>query len=48
MCDTWCNVAQVYETSGEDYQEIEKAYLIALKYAEKANKVQIQVCETAD
>lgn len=34
MCETWCNIADVHEKAGHDYDDIKDSYLRALKFAE--------------
>ena len=33
QCDTWCNIAELYERAGKCFEEIEKAYNNALQFA---------------
>ena len=33
QCDTWCNIAELYEQAGKGFEEIEKAYNEALQHA---------------
>ena len=35
QCDTWCNIAGLYEQAGKSFEEIEKAYNNALQCASK-------------
>ena len=42
-CDTWCNIANVHELSGHDYQEVRDAYFKALEYAEMSAKPNVIV-----
>ena len=39
MCDTWCNIADVHEKAGHDYEQIKDAYIKALGYAEQSGKL---------